>query len=91
MDTNRPPVTFARQVMDALPQRLEPVAGGGLGVRYFGRAVGFAVNYSPTHAIRFNLAGDAVEVLSAAYRPGMIEVVLGGRKMNPETVASIIG
>jgi hypothetical protein len=36
----------------------------------FGRPVGFVVNYSPDHAVCFDLDGNALEVLSKAHRLG---------------------
>lgn len=92
LDTSMAPVTFVRQVLDILPSRLERVAGGdGLGVRFFGAVHGFAVNYGPDLAIRFNLNGEPVEVLKSAYRTGVTEIQVGGRKVSPDTVTTIIG
>lgn len=75
------------QVLDALPSRLELVAG--LGVRYFGLANGFVVNFSFEIVIRFDLDGMALEVLPGAYRTGVTEVGVGGRKLRPTTMAPI--
>jgi len=72
-------------------QRLEPVAGGKLGVPLFGPATGFVCNYSPDNAVRFELAGEAVEVLSGAYRCGTVEMSFGGRKASPRTAATLVG
>jgi hypothetical protein len=44
----------------------------------FGRPVGFVVNYSPDHAVWFDLDRNAVEVLSKAHRVGHATLHLKG-------------
>ena len=39
----------------------------------FGKPVGYVVNYTPDHAIRFDLSGIKVEELTSAYRPGQAQ------------------
>lgn len=66
------------------PSRLEPVTRPR--VRFFGEVTGFVINYSPHHAVRFDMAGEAVEVLERAYRCGTVEVTLGSRKLSKRTM-----
>ena len=60
--------------------------GNRRGVRFFGEVIGFVINYSPHHAVRFDMAGEAVEVLERAYRCGTVEVTLGIRKVSEPTI-----
>ena len=60
--------------------------GGGEGrkfVPYFGETLGFVINYTPDEAVRYNLEGHPVEILEEAYRPGEIEIRIGGRLVPP--------
>ena len=67
-DPDQPPVTFIRQAMAGIEQKLAHFKCAAL--PGFGRPVGFVVNYSPDHAIRYDLEGNALEILPAAYRTG---------------------
>jgi hypothetical protein len=69
-DLSRPPITFVKQVLAALPSRLHLREDGEWIVTFFGSALGFTINYSPDRAVRFDLKGNAVENLSKAIRPG---------------------
>jgi len=40
----------------------------------FGKVEGFVINYTPDHAIRFDLLGNPVETLGAAYRRGSAQM-----------------
>ncbi|WP_144055982.1 hypothetical protein [Octadecabacter arcticus] len=40
----------------------------------FGEVEGFVINYTPDHAIRFDLLGNPVETLGAAYRRGSAQM-----------------
>jgi hypothetical protein len=48
-------------------------------VKFFGPTTGFIVNYTPDHAVRFDLDGRPVETLTRAHRPGEVTLYLGGR------------
>ena len=86
LDSSKAPLTFVGQVLDALPEKLR---NGG--VPFFGRAQGFFVNYGPDRSVRFNLFGEALEILPRAYRPGEIELNIGGRNRPPRTIARVLG
>jgi hypothetical protein len=45
----------------------------------FGRPIGIVVNYTPDHAIRFDLDGMPREFLSRAYRIGQAHLLVKGR------------
>ena len=91
LDLSRAPASFAGQVLAALPDRTEPSTDGARGVTFFGRALGFYVNYTPDRCVRFDLAGEPVEVLLAAYRPGRGSYSLGGRPVSDTTMGKILG
>src|SRR5215203_2434076 len=90
-DTREPPVTYLRQVLAALPQKLNHAADGRKYVTFFGRALGFIVNYSPDEAVRCDLDGRPVEVLPKAYRPGEVTLSLGGKAVSPTVMSRILG
>jgi hypothetical protein len=91
LDSSKAPITFVRQVLDALPDQLRTGPSGDKGVPFFGRAIGFILNYSPDRAVRFTLNGEARETLAKAYRPGKVELTVGGGKQPSLTVAHVLG
>ena len=78
LDPSSAPITFVRQVLDALPDKLGTGPDGQKGVPFFGHATGFILNFSPDRAVRFALNGEALETLPKAYRPGEVELSIGG-------------
>jgi hypothetical protein len=76
-------ITYVRQALRAVRKR-SPIP-------YFGQAVGVVVNYSPDNAIRFDLDGNAVELLSAAHRLGELTVAIRGKPVPPGAFAAILG
>jgi hypothetical protein len=91
LDNLKGPMSFVRQVLDALPNKLRTGPEGQKGVPFFGEAKGFILNYSPDRAVRFTLNGEALEVLPKAYRPGEIELTIGSRTRSPLTAARVLG
>ena len=71
LDASKPPVTFVQQTLAALPSLVD---SGTRRVPFFGAVQGFVVNYTPGSAVRFDLDGNAMEVLSAPYYVGKIAV-----------------
>jgi len=55
-------------------------------VQFFGPPTGYIVNYTPDHAVRFDLNGDPVEAFNRAYF-----TVFGGKTMSGEAFAKITG
>ena len=63
-----PPVTYASQALAGIPRKLSEFRSE-TGLPAFGRPIGVIVNYTPDRAIRFDLDGNALEVLPRAHRP----------------------
>jgi hypothetical protein len=76
-------ITYIKQALRQIRQRSP--------IRFYGKATGVVVNYSPDNAIRFDLYGEAVEVLPRAYEPGQLEVLIRGRPVPPGALAAIFG
>ena len=85
-EDTRAPVTFVPQVLKALPGKVNP---GGF-VPFFGKALGFVVNYSPDQAVRYDLDGTPVEVLPTAYRIGEVQLWIGKKRVEPEFMARLL-
>ena len=71
LDLSQPQETFAAQALSAAKKT--PV------VQFFGPTTGFIVNYTPDHAVRFDLDGRPVETFNRAYRPGEVTIYLRNR------------
>jgi hypothetical protein len=77
-------ITYVKQAIKAARQRSP--------IRFFGNAIGVIINYSPDEAVRFDLQGNPIEVLPAAYRLGELTVSIGGGKpVLAKTIAAIFG
>jgi hypothetical protein len=77
IDLTQGPVSFVRQVLDRLPER----------VPAFGNPVGFVINYSPDKAVRFDPNGQPIAILDKAVRPGTAVLLrLGGRPIPAEVL-----
>jgi hypothetical protein len=81
LDLTRPPVTFAAQALAVVEKTPE--------VPFFGPTTGFIINYTPDHAVRFNLNGAAVELLKRAYSPGQVELFIGRKRLPPRGLFGI--
>lgn len=44
------------------------------------------INYTPDHAVLFDLKGNPLEVLSKAYRLGNGSLIIGGHRIDPQRV-----
>src|SRR6266699_6393187 len=75
-------ISYIQQALKAVRQRSP--------IRFFGRATGVIVNFSPDQAVRFDLQGNAVEVLTAAYLPGTLTFSLRGRSVSKEALAAVM-
>jgi hypothetical protein len=47
------------------------------------------VNYTPDHAVRFELDGQPVETLSRAYTLGQVTLYLRNRRFSPEVLGKV--
>ena len=82
LDATQGPVSFVRQVLDRLPER----------VPAFGKPIGFVINYSPDKAVRFDPNGQPIEMLDKAVRPGTAVLLrLGGRPISAEALGLVFG
>jgi hypothetical protein len=81
LDATQGPVSFVRQVLDRLPER----------VPAFGKPIGFVINYSPDKAVRFDPNGQPIAMLDKAVRPGTAALRLGGRPIPAEALGLIFG
>jgi len=77
-------ISCIRQALDQVRRRTP--------IQFYGRAIGVIVNYSPDDAVHFDLTGNALEVLPAAYRPGELTVSIGGRPVPRDALeANLLG
>jgi hypothetical protein len=81
LDATHGPVTFVRQVLDRLPDA----------VPAFGKPIGFVINYSPDHAVRFDPNGQPIAILDKAVRPGTATLHLGGRPITATVLGLVFG
>ncbi len=56
----------------------------------FGRPIGLVVNYSPDRAVRFDLDGNALEILQRAYRIGEAYLLHRGRPIPQNILRAIM-
>jgi hypothetical protein len=84
LDDSKPPITFIPQALQALPAMIRPTSKHPFRVPFFGHAVGLIINYDPDRAIRCDLNGTPLEVLTAAYRIGQISASIGRKRLPPE-------
>ena len=56
---------------------------GNVNLPAFGKPTGVVVNYAPERAVRYDLEGNALELLPKARRPGEITLSVGRRELPP--------
>lgn len=83
LDLSKPPITFAAQAA-AFVKKTPTTA-------FHGATTGFIINYTPDHAVRFDVDGNPVEEFDRAYSPGEVELFLRGRKIPTKTFARVMG
>jgi hypothetical protein len=83
LDLSQTPVSYAAQALAVVRKTPE--------VKFFGRTTGFIINYTPDHAVRFDIEGRPVETLTSAYRPGEVSVALGRRPVSAEAFGKTLG
>jgi hypothetical protein len=89
-DLSMSPITFVEQAVHALAKRPGDKQGRPI-IPFFGLATGFVVNYSPDRAVRFDIRGNAVEVLPQACRVGEIQLSVGDKNLSPTRMARMLG
>jgi len=90
-DLSKPPISYVKQALEALPEKARVGRDGKRFVPFFGEALGIIINYSPDEAVRCDLEGKPLEVLPKAYRAGEVRLSLGGRPVEPSVMARILG
>ena len=78
LDLSQPRRTYAAQALSTAQRT--PI------VPFFGPTTGFVVNYTPDHAVRFNLEGSPIETLTHAYRPGRSHALSEGSRASVESI-----
>ena len=86
-DLSGGPVTFVRQTIDGLKQRLARWKNGEF--PFYGKAVGFVVNYAPDNAVQFDLGGKPVAILNRAYELSIVQLSIGGRAISEGEVQAV--
>ena len=81
LDLTQEPVSFVRQMLDRLPER----------VPAFGKPLGFVINYSPDKAVRFDRNGQPIAILDKSVRPRTATLHLGGRSIPAEALGLVFG
>ncbi len=88
-DLKQGPESFIDQALNGLSQKLAKWNSDKIPT--FGRPIGLVVNYSPDRAVRFDLEGNAVEVLDRAYRIGEASFSIGKRYLSSRELGAIFG
>jgi hypothetical protein len=83
LDCSQLPITFATQALAVV--RKTPT------INFFGPTTGFIVNYTPDHAVRFDLQGNPVESFLRAYCPGPVTLTIGRSTIAAETFGQMFG
>jgi len=77
------PISYLAQTLRAARQRSP--------INFYGKAVGFIINYGPDNAIRYDSNGNPLDVLSSAYRPEELTISIRGRPVSRDALAVILG
>ncbi len=78
-DLTASPTTFVEQALRGVREKLGKGSCGQIPA--FGKPTGVIVNYSPDHAVEFDLNGNPLRVFDRAHRPGVASFSLGGRPL----------
>ena len=90
-DLTKEPATFVEQALRGVRKK---IAQGSCGrILAFGTPTSVVVNYSPDHAVEFDLNGNPLRVLDRAHRPGTASFSLKGRAspLTPGEMAAVFG
>lgn len=89
-----PPVSYAAQALAGIRRRLSEfgTATGRIpdALPAFGRPIGVIVNYTPDNAFRFDLHGNALEILPCAHRLAECHIAIRDRPLPHGPLASVI-
>jgi hypothetical protein len=89
-----PPVSYACQALAGIRRRLSEFRSesGRIpdALPAFGRPIGMIVNYMPDRAIRFDLDGNALEILPRAHRVAEAYIAIRDRPLPLETLRAAV-
>ena len=88
-DLTESPLAFVKQALDGIRQKL--ARWGSDQIPTYGRPESVVVNYTPDRAVRFDLEGNAVEVLDRAYRIGEVRLSICKRPVSSRELEAIFG
>lgn len=88
LDPDSSPLTFIDQTFAGLRQKLKRWHGS---IPTFGKPIGIILNYSPDHAVRFDLDGQPVEEFDRAYRLGHATLSIRGREYSSKELQAALG
>jgi hypothetical protein len=80
--------SYPHYAHDITKKRIEPRGGE---ILFFGKAIGFVVNYSPDSAVSFDLDGKPLATLDCAYQLGSMFISIGGHRFSPSEVDALAG
>ena len=81
------PISFLEQALVGVGKKLAEWNAERLPC--FGRPTGVIVNYSPDHAVQFDLEGNPLKVFDRAYAPGGTSLSIGGQTVTSAEWAAI--
>jgi hypothetical protein len=88
------PVSYVKQAVSGIRQKLAEFRSESGRISEtlpaFGCPIGVIVNYTPNRAVRFDLNGDALEILPRAHRPADPYIALRRRLVRPATLRVIM-
>ena len=87
-DPDTDPETFPSQALTGVRKKLAEWKSHVIPT--FGRPLGVIVNYSPDHAIHYDLEGNEIEVFDKAYRLGEISFAISRRPVTEREVQAVI-
>ena len=82
------PDSFVAQALAGVRKKLAEWKSRALPT--FGRPLGVIVNYSPDHAVHYDLEGNEIEVFDKAYRLGEISFAISRRPVTEREVQAVI-
>ncbi|MGD9667841.1 MAG: hypothetical protein AB7U75_02175 [Hyphomicrobiaceae bacterium] len=82
------PLTVVDQAFAGLKQKLKRWHGS---IPTFGEPTGLIINYSPDHAVRFDLDGRPLEIFDRAFRLGHATLTIRGRECSSAELRTVFG
>jgi len=86
-DVREKPVSYLQSALKILRARMSQYNGT---LPAFGKPTGVVINYRPDRAVHFDIEGHPIRILDSAYRVGMIETKIGGRKITHQELETLL-